>query len=104
MLWKSLLIGILCGTAVSIGNYYYLQWTIKKNANRPPEEAMNAVINCYITRFFINFLALFLVFYFTHDIWTIAGTGIGLVVMKNVTIVKEYKESKKHPWKKKKSI
>jgi hypothetical protein len=102
--WKSLLIGLFCGTAVSIGNYYYLQWTMKKCEKRPSNEAMNAVINCYINRFFINFLTLFLVYYFGRDIWILAGAGLGLVIMKNVSIVKEYRESKKHPWKKKKSL
>jgi hypothetical protein len=67
MLWKFLLIGFLCGTAVSIGNHYYLQWTIKKNEQRPPDEAMTAVINCYITRYFVNILALFLAYYFTGE-------------------------------------
>ncbi len=103
MLWRFLLIGFLCGTAVSVGNYYYLQWTIKKNKSSPPDEAMTAVVNCYITRYFVNILALFLAFYFTREMWIIAGTGLGLVVMKNVSMVMEYRESKKHPWKKKNS-
>ncbi|CEO88689.1 ATP synthase subunit I [Syntrophaceticus schinkii] len=102
MLWRFLLIGFLFGTAVSIGNYCYLQWTIKKNEKRPPDEATTAIINCYITRYFINVFALFLAFYFASDMWAIAGTGLGLVVMKNVSMVMEYRESKKHPWKKKK--
>jgi hypothetical protein len=33
----------------------------------------------------------------------LAGAGLGLVVMKNVYIVNEYRDSKKHPWKKRKS-
>jgi hypothetical protein len=103
MFWKFLLIGFLYGTAVSVANHYYLQWTIKRNKHRPPDEAMAAVINCYMMRFFINMLALFLAYYFANDIWVLIGAGVGLTVMKNVTVVKEYKESKKHPWKKKNS-
>jgi energy-converting hydrogenase Eha subunit G len=103
VLWKSLLIGFICGTAVSIGNYYYLQWTMKKNKDRSSKEAINAVISCYINRFFINFLTLFLVFFFGREVWMLAGAGLGLVVMKNVYIVNEYRDSKKHPWKKRKS-
>lgn len=103
MLWKYLLIGLLWGTAVSIGNHYYLQWTLKKNEGRPSGEATMAVVNCYIIRYFTNILALFLAFLVGGEIWIIAGTGIGLVVMKNVAIVQSYRESKKHPWKKKKS-
>jgi len=101
VLWKALLIGLCWGTAVSIGNHYYLQWTLKKNKQRPPQEATQAVINCFLTRYFINLLAIFLVFYFGHEIWMLVGTGLGLIVMKNVNMVREYRESRKHPWKKK---
>lgn len=103
VLWKALLIGLLWGTAVSIGNHYYLQWTLKKNDQRPPDKAMQAVVNCYITRYFTNIAALFLTFYFGRDIWMLMGTGLGLVVMKNINIVREYRESRKHPWKRKSS-
>jgi hypothetical protein len=64
VLWKSLLIGFICGTAVSIGNYYYLQWTMKKNKDRSSKEAINAVISCYINRFFYKFPDTFLGFLF----------------------------------------
>ena len=101
MIWKSLLIGIIIGTAVSVGNYYYLRWTLKKHEDRSPKESLSAVMNCYINRFFINFLTIFLVYYFGREIWMLAGTGLGLIVMKNVSMIQEYMESKKHPWKKK---
>lgn len=97
MNFQSLLIGLLWGTAVSIGNHLYLQWTIKKNEHRSPDQGMLAVANCYITRYFINILAMFLVY---RNMWMLVGTAVGLTVMKNVTIVREYIASRKRPWKK----
>ncbi|MDK2880822.1 MAG: hypothetical protein PWQ99_597 [Clostridia bacterium] len=100
MNYQSLLIGLLWGTAVSIGNHFYLQWTIKKNQDRPPDQGMLAVTNCYLTRYFINILAMFLVY---RDMWMLLGTAVGLTVMKNVTIVREYIAARKHPFKKNRS-
>jgi hypothetical protein len=94
---RSLLLGLLWGTAVSVGNYYYLQWTIKKNEARPPEQGMLAVSNCYIIRYFVNIFAMFLVY---RNMWMLVGTGLGLTVMKHVTVIREYIASKKRPWKK----
>lgn len=59
---------------------------------------MLAVTNCYLTRYFINILAMFLVY---RDMWMLVGTAVGLTVMKNVTIVREYIAARKRPFKKK---
>jgi len=94
VLWKFLFIGLLWGTAVSVGNYYYLKLVVKKNENRPPRDKILSVVNCYITRYFINIAALLSIYWIFRDVWTIAGTGIGLTVMKNVTAVLELKKGR----------
>jgi hypothetical protein len=69
----------------------------KKNEARPPEQGMLAVSNCYIIRYFVNIFAMFLVY---RNMWMLVGTGLGLTVMKHVTVIREYIASKKRPWKK----
>lgn len=92
VLYRSLIIGLFWGTTISVINYYYLQWVIKKNEGQPPDKAMLAVVNCYIVRYFINIAALFVVY---RNMWMLAGTAVGLTVMKNVSLIRQYRESKK---------
>ncbi len=99
MLLKSLLSGLLWGTGISVLNYYYLHWVIKKNEGQPPQKEMLAVVNCYIARYFINIAALFVVY---RNMWMLVGTAVGLTVMKNVTLVQQYRKSRQQAWKAKK--
>ncbi len=92
MVWRSLILGFLWGAVVSVGNHYYLQWVLKKNREQPPDRAMLAIVNCYIVRYFVNVAALFLVY---RDMWMLLGTGIGLTLMKNVNLVRQYRAARK---------
>lgn len=94
MQWKPLCLGFVWGTAVSIGNYCYLSFVVKKNENRSPRDKILSVVRCYIIRYFINIAALLCGYWLMRDIWVIAGTGLGLTVMKNVTAVLELKRSR----------
>jgi NhaP-type Na+/H+ or K+/H+ antiporter len=96
VLLKSLLIGFLWGTLISVLNHYYLQRVLKKSKDQPPDRGMLAVVNCYIVRYFINIGALFLVY---RDMWMLVGTAVGLMVMKNISLIQQYRESRQQAWK-----
>ncbi|MGB9791378.1 MAG: hypothetical protein ACPLTR_02230 [Thermacetogeniaceae bacterium] len=89
MHWKSLCLGFVWGTAVSIGNYCYLKLVVKRSEKRSPRDKILSVVRCYIVRYFINMGALFCGYWLGRDIWAIAGIGFGLTVMKNITAVLE---------------
>lgn len=94
---KALLLGLLWGGAVGIGNYCYLQWILKKNEGSSPEQEVRVVAKTYLIRFFVNVFALFLVY---RNMWMLVGTALGLTVFKNVIVIRGYIDSKKHSRKK----
>lgn len=89
MSWKTFIAGFLWGTAVSTGNYCYLRWVIKRSEKeeQTPDARLLAVVNCYLVRYFINLAALLAVM--RWGMWAVAGTGLGLTLMKVVMSVRE---------------
>jgi len=98
---NALLLGLLWGGAVGIGNYYYLQWVIKKNEGNSPEQEVLAIAKTYIIRFFVNVFALFLVY---RNTWMLVGTALGLTVFKNIIVIRGYIDSKKRSQKTRKKL
>lgn len=92
-----LLVGFLWGLLISIVNYSYLQYEIKKNAGKSAQKATLAVVNAHFVRYFLNIMALVLVVVYKH-VWVLVGTAVGLTVMLKYTIVKQFIESRKHPY------
>ncbi len=90
-----LAIGFLWGTLISVVNYGFLQWTIRRNAGQPPQKAALAVLNAQFVRYFVNIAALVVVY---KHMWVLVGTAIGLTVMLKYTIIGQYIESRKHPY------
>jgi hypothetical protein len=90
-----LLIGFLWGAMFSVGNYAYLQWVIRKNADKPAQKATLAVVNAHFVRYFLNIIALVAVYKY---MWVLVGTAVGLTVMLKYTIIKQFIESRKHPY------
>ena len=95
MLALDLAVGFLWGALVSVVNYSCLQWVIRKNANQPPQKAALAVLNAQFVRYFCNLAALVVVY---KHMWVLVGTAVGLTLMLKYTIVKQYIESRKHPY------
>jgi hypothetical protein len=89
--WGNFLLGLFWGSAVSAGNYFYLQRIIKKNAKHP-DRSPAAIVSYQIIRYFIDVLALLLVY---KHLWVLVGTGLGLTVMKNVMMIQELRRGKK---------
>jgi hypothetical protein len=92
MLLTSLAIGFLWGTLISVINYLYLQWVIKKNADKPPQKATLAVINAHFLRYFLNIGALFVVY---RHMWVLVGTAVGLTTVNAVSVIRYYCEGKR---------
>jgi hypothetical protein len=88
-----LAVGLLWGTLVSVVNYGCLQWTIRRNAGRPPQKAVRAVLNIQFVRYFVNIAAFAAVY---RHMWVLVGTAIGLTVMLKYTIITQFIESRKH--------
>jgi len=95
VLLTSLLEGFLWGSTISVVNYIYLQWVIRKNAAQPPQKAAMAVLNAHFVRYFLNVGAMFLVY---KHMWVLVGTAVGLLVMLKYAVIKQYIESRKHPY------
>lgn len=90
-----LIIGFLWGTLISVVNYTYIQWVIKQNAGKPAQKATLAVVNAHFVRYFLNIVALVVV---CKYMWVLVGTAVGLTVMLKYTIIKQFIESRKHPY------
>ena len=90
-----LAVGFLWGTLISVVNYCFLQWTIRKNADQPPQKAALAVLNAQFVRYFVNIAALVTVY---RHMWVLVGTAIGLTVMLKYTIIAQFIDSRKHPY------
>ncbi len=95
ILTLDLVAGFLWGALVSVVNYSYIQWVIKQNAGKPGQKATLAVVNAHFVRYFLNIVALVLVYKY---MWMLVGTAVGLTVMLKYTIIKQYIESRKHPY------
>ncbi len=91
-LFTSLIIGFLWGTLISVVNYLYLQWVMKKNASKSPDKATLAVVNAHFLRYFLNIAALVAVY---RHAWVLVGTAGGLLVMNVATVIRYYGEGKK---------
>lgn len=90
-----LLIGFLWGALFSVANYAYLQRVIRKNADKPAQKATLAVVNAHFVRYFLNIAALVAVYKY---MWVLVGTAVGLTLMLKYSIIKQFIESRKHPY------
>jgi hypothetical protein len=90
-----LVVGFLWGTLISVVNYGCLQWTIRRNAGRPPQKVVRAVLNAQFGRYFVNIAALAVVY---RHMWVLVGAAIGLTVMLKYTIITQFIESRKHQY------
>jgi hypothetical protein len=90
-----MIVGFLWGLLVSIVNYSYLQYVIKKNAGKSSQRATTAVVNAYFMHYFLDLVALVVVY---KHMWVLLGTAIGLIVMLHYLIVKLFIEGRKHPY------